>query len=501
MRSRLVVLAVVPGLLAGCGDAALWARYRAERELWQARRVAAEIARRGDGAGDAEVERAAAGFRRIRERFPAARWATSGGTRDGAALDVARVSAEAALDLARLEQTRGRDSAAVAFYDQVLADPGAGSAVALEAALGRAAALSRIGRADDAIAAWIEIGTRFVPVDPERRSVVAQVLEAPLAAALLLERRGRSARADSVRRGVERRCLAALESARGGPAAPELWAQLAASRAARGDLDGSLDALRQALGEPATEARAPELVLALGERSLAANRPDSARAYAAWAERLESPAERAPAMLLAARAWEASGPPDSALAAYAQVVERFPDAFDAGAAARFQRGLILERGGSWERARSEYRSLAATRPAHPLAFAALLRVVRHHAAAGERELARIEGARALETVERLIASQRDREVQLEARRARADLLLAIGRERPAFDALRDLWTRYPATRPGTAAGLEAARLAETRLGDLGGARALYRQLEERAGSTEDREQARAALERLAKDEG
>lgn len=300
--------------------------------------------------------------------------------------------------------------------------------------------------------------------------------------------------ADSVLRVAAARYVAELDRQHGRPPAPDLWLHLAQARAAGGAVDAAMAALRCALLEPAAASRRAEIVLQLGECALEAGRPDSARAYAFWVERGFTDG-RGEGILLEARAWELRGPPDSALDAY----ERFLDAYGdspSQAAVRFRRGMILERIDRWEQARSEFRALAAEQPSHPLAFAALLRIVNHHAVRGERDLARFEGRHGIETLERLIATHGDPGVVFAARRTRAEVLLLIEDYAAASQAFAELWSRYPETPAGMAAGVRAAQVAEQRLGDRRRALDLYRDLATHATDLAVQREARAAAARL-----
>ncbi len=500
LRLALALLpALVAALVAGCGDPVLWARYRAEREFWRARRLAERAGARPGEAAGADYRRAVEAFRAIPARFPAAVWA--GARRGSMAREVGAVSGRAAIACARLEELRGQADLALAGYAGATRDYASIPVVALEAAAARADLLSRLERGAEALDAWIGVARDYPLVDPEGTKALQPALDAPLRAAAMLDRAGRGAERDSLLEAAEVRLLESLTSAPGGAAAPALCLALAALRQQRGDLDGALEALRRTLREPADRANAPLRVLALARASLEGGRPDSARAYAEWAERGFDGRVRAQGMLYTARAWEAGGPPDSALAAYARLLEAYPKAQDSSAEARFRRGDIFERRGSWEPARSEYRALAAAQPTHPLSFEAVLRVVQHHARLGEDDLARMEARRALATMDYLIATQRDETVEQWARRTRAELMIATGDAEAACGALADLWRRYPGTPLGTDAGLKAAGLAELALGDRTLALELYREVAAGARDPDARRRARAAAERLQRGRG
>ncbi len=496
-----LLLAVAASLLAaGCGDADLWARYRAERDFWRARRQVDRIQVNPQLATDQDYARAQRSFAAIPRRFPPQVWARAERAR-GTALGVAMASGRAAVAVARIDDLRGQTARAIDGYARVMEDYRAVPVVALEAAIARARALERLGRADEALGAWSQVAWSFPLVDTVRGDAFLPVLDAPLRLAHARRLRGDRAGADSVLRAAERRISEALPRHSGRAPAPDLWMRLSDARAARGDLDGALDALRQAMAEPAAGSIVPRLVLRLGERCLEGGRPDSALAYAAWAEHGFGGLARPDALLLTARAWDVKGPPDSALAAYQRFLDAYGQIPDPSARARFRRGLILEGLGRWEQARTEYRALAAAQPTHELGFAALTRIVVHHASRGERDLALAEGRRALETLDRIIAGQRDETVLFLARRTRADLMLAIGDDQGALGALADLWQRYPTTTVGLDAGLRAAALAAARPGGQAQARELYEQLSTRATDPQVQRQARAALERLRRGGG
>lgn len=481
--------------LAGCGDPDLWARWRAERDFWKASREVSRLELEPRLATPEDWRRVAARFRAVAERFPATTWATPEALRRERAREVAALSGRAAIAAARMRESGGDLDAALAGYRDAAGAYAGLWIVSLEARVGHAAALERAGRLRESAAVYEDIAARFVLLDPESGAAVAAALEAPLRAADLLEAAGESDRADSVLRASERRVAAAFLDTRGQPARAAIAPPLARLRAALGRTDAALAALREALPETqAAGGRAglARTLLALAEHAIDGGRPDSAFAYARWAAGAFAGPTRAAAMTLEARAWESAGPPDSALAAWGRFLELYPATVDGSTRARFRRGRILEERNRWERARGEYRVLIAADPTHELAFAALRRIVDWHAGRGEKELARIEAARGLESLDALIAAQRDETVQQLARRTRAELLLATEDWRPACSALSDLWNRYG----DGGSGLRAAVVAESRLEDRERARALYRDLADRAPGEEERKSARDGLARL-----
>ena len=494
---QLLIAAAATLVAAGCGDGALWARYRAERDFWKACKEVDRIQLNPRLAPDAEYDRALAAFRRLAEEFPPERWG-AGPRSAGYAGDVAEVSGMAALALGQVEEMRGRIDRAERCYASAFERYRGVSTVAAEAAAGQARSLLRLGREGEAAAVWMEMARDLPLVDEKRGLALEPALEAPLEAARALSGRGQAAAADSVLDAAVERYQRELASRSGTEAAPPIGMKLALALERRREFDRSLDAWRRVLREPALGADRPQVVLALARGALEAARPDTALVYTAWAGREFRGPLGAEARLIRARAWESLGMADSALVVYEGLVESEPPGSEAQAQARFRRGELLEKIGRWEEARAEYRGLAALQPAHELGLAALVRIVRHHADQKEGELARIEGRRALELVDQLIATQRDDGVLMRGRRARADLWLAMGEAGRACDALADLWRRYPEAPAGAEAGLEAAQLAESGLGDRKRAMELYQGLLAGSGEPATQRQAQAAIERLSR---
>jgi tetratricopeptide (TPR) repeat protein len=492
--AELLTLVAASLLLAGCGDPALWARYRAERELWVAYRDVARLRIDPASASEHEFERAAAKFRRVTTDSPVARWTLPG--RGPIARDVAALSGRAGIGEAQVEELRGRDARALELYTRVGAEYHALPEVALDAAVGRAQLLDRTGPVLAAERAWRDVIEDFAPVDERSGQPRVAVLDAPLLVAQGLVARGEPAAADSVLRDAASRWELALRALSGRAAAPELLLHLSDARARSGDVAGSLAALRAALQEPAAAAARPRIVLALAERSLAGPGPDSALAYAAWAEHGFDGIVRPEARMIAARAWEASGVPDSALEAYERLVDDRSTPPGMALHARLLRARELERTGRWDQARSEYRTLASLQPTDPLALEALLDVVEHHLRRGEHDQAESEGRRALDALDRLLERERDGDVQWRVRHARVRLLHALGDTEGAAAALAETWERFPDGSVDDTLGLATARAVATLPSRRALAMNLYRQLASRALRADTRRTARDVLERM-----
>jgi len=481
---------------AGCGDSALWARWRAERGSWRARRLVERIEINPRLAGDADWARAAAACRAVVAAFPAAVWTERARAGSPVATDVLASAGGTALLAARLDESRERPGAALEGYERVRREYRAAPAVALGAAVARARLLARLGRSDEAEGAWIAIARDYPAADPRSGTVLDAVLDAPLIVARAWRARGDVAGADSLVRAAERACLELVSAQRGRPAAPGLWSRVGEARSALGDPAGAREALRRALGDPAGVPVAPQLVLALARRALDDGPPDTALAYARWAANDFEGAVRPAALLVAASAWRAGGHADSALAVYEQVVEEGADP-DAAIRARYERARLLEELGRWDQARGEYHALAGAAPTHPLAFESMVRVVRHHLERGERGLGMTEAQHALGALDALIASQQDDAVQVRAGATRVRLLLETGDDRGAGSALAALLRRYPEAPLDAGLLMSTAEAAERRPEQMDLAIEFYRAAAVRAVDPESRRRARAAADRLA----
>jgi len=483
--------------VAGCGDGgALWARYRAERDFWHARRMVQEMQIEPRLTTDADFGRAIVSFREIATRFPAERWAAPERLRDPVARDVAILSGDALIAIGQLEEMRGDRAAALAEYERAGRAYRAVIPVALRAALAHAAAMERSDPVQ-AAAEYAAIARDFPLLDPHSGEALIPVLDASFRAAAAQRQRGLAGAADSTLAALEQRALEVVPKAKGRTAA-ELWVRIAQARAGRlgAEPDPALEALRQALAEAGGGDFAARILLSMGEISLAAGRADSALVFARRGFDIASPSARGVIGLFEGRVWEQRGQADSAIAHYQRLAAVLPPASTPALEARLRHALLLEETGHWEQARSELRALAATAPSHPVAIAALEGIVGHHLRRGEIEFAAVESRSALEHLDRLIATYRDEDVLLRARVSRAGLLLAVGRFEAALPALVEVWERYSGTPQGIQAGVLAAQVAEGRLNDRPRALQLYRDLAVRSPDPQVQAAARAQIRRL-----
>ncbi len=490
--STLAALAALAGMLAGCGDDTLWQRWQAERAAWHAARMVARIRLEPTLASEAQWTGAERAYRAIAARWPAATWAPRS-ARAGAARDVALTVGRAVVADGAFEELRGRPQVALERYETALRDWSAVGAVALDAWIARARLLDAQGRDAESAAAWAQVATFDAFGSGEH--VREEVLDAPLLAARTLADMGEEHAADSLLTAAAGRFERMLAVERDPLIAAAVWTRLGEARASLGDAPGAYSALRRVLAIPEARAGAPQTVLLLAQRALDLGQADTSRAYARWARDGFGRRARAAGLRLEALAWEASGPPDSALAVWATVIDDYGDAPDLAAEARSRRATLLERLGRWEQARSEYRALSAAEPTHALALAGLLRIVAHHHERGEDALARIEGAQAIEMLDRIIATQHDQDVSFGARQTRAEVLEQLG-DAGAEQALTEVWRSDPG-RPGAAtAGLAAARRALARPGGRAAAESLFRDVAERSVVGSARRAAEAELDRL-----
>jgi tetratricopeptide (TPR) repeat protein len=500
-RRRPALLPFLAGLilLAGCGDPDLWARFQAERAMWRANRLIQRITIQPRLATARDYDCAEAACERLVSSFPAAVWATPERLGDPVAREVAVHSARAALALGRIAEIAGRHDAALERYEAVLNDWGQLREAGLEAAVSRASVFEGAGRTEEAAAAWARVVTSFDVHDPAGRPV-DDVLAAPRRAAALERELGREQVAVAILREGQAKLLRRLEVESDSARAAIWWEFLARDRSAAGEPQTALEAWRRALEAAPPEAAVARIRLAMADEALELGRPDSALVTLVpllSAQRLET---RLDAFILRGRAFAARGQMDSALAAWDAVADDHPNSIEAAARARFLRGVTLEAAGRWDEGRAEFRGLGAAYPAHRLAIEAMGRIVEYHARQGQAELARLEGLRAIDALDRLILRQRDLDVQFEARRMRARLLDRAGPASEACDALTEFWRRYPRSRDGQAAGLRAAALADSVLHDRARAVDLYREMATRELRSTVRAQVRARLGALGETE-
>jgi len=497
-RGRAIGTGVVLGLClltCGCGDRFLWERYRAERTFWRLGRTLERIERDPAGTSPESFARVSARLASLAARYPAAEWAPRA-SHAGYGRDVALLAGRANLMIARLEELSGRKAQAAGSYERLLAAWKTVPEVALGAAVGRARALEASGQGLPAAEALMRVARDEPIADAGTGAPIAAVLEAPARGARLLREAGRGAEADSLLDAEAAEVAAEVRRAHGRPAAADFAVALADLRTARGQVDPALAALRTALGEPLSGPRRGSIILLLARRSLDGGHADTALIYARWAARELPAPERSRAVMMMSEVWEAADQVDSALAGYEHYLEVAPAVSDSGALARFRRAELLERLGRWDQARTEFHGLAASQPTHPLGFESLLRVVRHHAARGEGELARIEGDRAIESLDRIIAMHFDVRVRAEAGFTRGEVQATTGDLRSACATFQDVWKHAPTTPAAVAAGFRAAALAESSLANRGLATELYRDIAARSADGEARRRARAALARL-----
>jgi len=491
MRRSLPPLIALLGALAlsGCGDPLLWARWRAERSAWRADREVMRIFVNPRVARPEDFQRAERAFQRVARDFPAASWVDRPEPR---ARDVAEISGQASLALARLAELQGRTGEALREYARISETWKSYPELRLDALDHLGSALDDSGRTDDALIPWEAAAREFPAWDSTHQEVRVPVLEAPLRLAKIWTSRGQTVRRDSTLVDAERKLEAAVAETRNPGADAMLLDAIAQGRRARGDVSGAIETWRRTLQVPGPDTTRARRILRMGERQLEAGRPDSSIRYSKWAASFEGLA-RLPALELLADGFRQAGHPDSALDVYAGIMNDFSRDNDASARARYQRAMVLEGMGRWEQARSELSSLCASQPTHPLALESWTHVVEHYQRLGEKELARIEGDHGVAALDMLISTQHDEQLRVRTTEAKAAVQLADLRIADAASTLRKLWAAGPVTMPGAELGAAAARAASTQLHDAALARGLWQILSERSPDADVRREAAGAL--------
>ncbi len=488
-----IVAALVLGAGGCSGEHDLWERYRAERQLWRARRFLG-LAGAGVSTTPAAAElRAAVALEKVVSAFPPERWATAEALRRPGAQDVARLSGTAALLRVGMDERAGRAEATERGYATCARAFAGVDSVAVAARAGHARALERLGRDEEAATIWLELALRAAEPDSAGLAPWTVRLTAPAEAVRLLEHAGRRMAADSVRARSAAHLETLARQLTGTRVAEDLWDAIAGMWRQGGDPDRARAAVRAALAEPTGGDRRADRVLQLATLSQEAREPDSARVYAAWAAREFAGPVAMEATLTLAHAWADAGVADSALAVYKQLIEVLPPMGDLAARARLDRAGLLDRIQHWEAARAELRALAMMQPTHPCGVAALVEIVRHHVREGESLFATVETKHALETFDHLLATQGDPGVRLETMMARADVLSLMGQTDAALREYTAAWREQQLLPAAAVAGWRAARLADSALSQPVVARELYTELAHGAADLEVRWRARQHL--------
>jgi tetratricopeptide (TPR) repeat protein len=493
--ARLLCLAAALGLLSGCGgDPDLLQRFRAERLLWKARRLAAIEASGVTDPGGLLAWQTAAALDRVVRAFPPGRWATEDAMRRPRARDVATLSGTAALLRANEDERAGHDAAAERQYSTIAAAYAVVDSVCVAAQASRARCLERMGRNERAASIWLDLAWRAAELDSAGVAPWSVRLVATTEAVRLLRHIGREAEADSVRERSAARIGAAAARIEGTPIADDLWDTVARLMRQAGRFDAAREALRAALRQPGSSGPRAARLLQLASVAREARLPDTARVYATWAGQEFPGPVAGEATLTLAHAWEDAGVADSALAVYKRLIEGLPSMGDLAARARLDRARLLDRMEHWEAARAELRALAMMQPTHPCGQAALVEIVRHHVREREAVFAAVEAKHAMTTFDQMLATQRDPSVRLEIMASRAEVLELMGRREEALREYSAAWRENVRLPAASLAGWRAARLADSALSDPRSAQALYRELAVRSTDLEVRWQARVRMQ-------
>ncbi len=493
LMSAVMAAGIVVAGLAGCrGNADLWDRYRSERMLWKAQRLAA-----GATADRARESRAAMALEAIPTAFPPSVWTAADAWARPMGREIARNAASAALLRARLDEDAERAAVAVTGYARVASEWGRVDSVRVLANAGRARCLERLDRDAEALDAWYALASRDVATAPggEARG---RLLEAPRRAAEWLAATGRPEAADSLRRAAALGFAAATVALGGDSTVMDVRIAGADLLDQAGDHALARNELRKALASVRSAHRRAAIWLALVRSAAAEDAPDSAGACVdAMETEISGPPARFAEQALA-RCWARRNVADSALAVYKRLVERSPDGADPAAEARLERASLLERQDRWEVARADLRTLATLFPSHPCGLAARVRIVRHSVEKGETELAAVEARHTLLELDDQLSRQGDPESRIRVRMARAEVMTMAGRGAEALDDLDAIWRLEGRRAMAVPAGWLAARLADSALSRPDQAHLWYTRLAEQSKDLGVRRMAREGLARETK---
>jgi tetratricopeptide (TPR) repeat protein len=477
MRRIAMVMAAV--LLAGCGDSDLSVRYRAERDLWKARRMGVRIQSQPDAAGPL-VEKAIEAYAKVLEEYPSSRV-----NDPEEAKQVAAIRAAAALGLSRLHvSARGdwRGASEVLFANRLTAPDNLDATMRIHAELLRL--LQETGSSDTLVLVLEGMLDTLPPADEEGHPV-ALVLDAPLQIVEIEESLGHAEEAAARLEVAQIYLEEVRRDYAGKPVAVAARLHQANVLVKQGRYEEADDQLAEAARMPRSEEYIPGILL-----TRATVRQQGLDDQAGAIELLtrlhrEFPDDpRAPgALLQIGIAYQAAGRPDSALVAFDRVEDLYPAKVDVISQAQLLAGNVVEVQGKWDEALSRYRAVSARFPRTTSGLLAPLQIAAHYEKMGDEAATEATLLEAVDEYERiareLSGDPASREIVLAALDHLADAWSRLGRWEDAVRVLLARAEDFPADYRSPLAFVRAASIQEERLHDPRAAVATLERLAER----------------------
>jgi tetratricopeptide (TPR) repeat protein len=387
---RATALSLLLLAVAGCGSLGLLTtRYRAEKALWAVQRDEARLKLAGERPDSSALARLREEYAGIRKRFPIPPEAKPGSRGEEIRVDFIRILGNAELSAARIAMIARQPEDALEHARWVSVAAGRDSFLSREAELRVVDALQALRRYRAAADTMWAIVDRYPPVPPRTPDEEDPVLKMPGLVTALHMQLGDSAAA----RQDRRRALAYYQRVLARHPTPLLEAQVRTlevqTQLALGDRNGALGTLTafQALVDstPALKDLQAELLLARGGvQAMEGGNPKAAlAAYDEVVKRYPDSPYAAQALLESGVVLEQHGDKKGALARYRQAVEKYPNDSGTGPIALFRGAMLEDQLGDWAEAKQDLEAIPVRFPNSQGALEAPFAVVAHYQRSGE----------------------------------------------------------------------------------------------------------------------
>jgi tetratricopeptide (TPR) repeat protein len=463
---RRALLALVILVLAGCGgDAAIGARYRAERGLWRLDREAERLSIRPDLVTQDQWMALAGRYESLATSDKARVPSTPAGN------DWRATEAVALVRSAQIHAALGDSTHMLELYSRVETDYADVPKVAGEVALARGKIAESRRDWTKAIAAYRSVLERVEP-KADKVGVAKTALELPLhiarLAAVAAGDTAAAARAPHYREAEStyRSLIAAGDSA----TVAEAHAYLAQAASDLGDWPTALAEVRRAETESRKLTPPPREPASLRYSAAGIERRmGDERGYRATLDSLivDYPKSSFAPRALLALADQAAGEgrTEDALTFLERVGKDYANEEDLAAQAMLARGRLLERADRWSEAQEVFRALPVDHPVTAAALSSPLEIAGHYERVGDTEGRRSALERAEAQYRDFLSRYPEGKLSATADQQLVSTLTLLGRKKDALDQMLGLSERYRGTNRGANYAFAAARYAYLEMGD------------------------------------
>ncbi len=477
-----LLLSVSVPLLISCAGEREAKLFRAERDLWKARRLEQGLQVGPDSPPTVEeIERVLDAYRTLLDHSPMpvedARGESTGRS------EIARIRATAYLGVVRMHQLQDDRDAVREILELGQRQFAKIPDLALRFHAERISFLLSEGDYETAIDAYRDLSADL-PARNQDGGANVPVQDAPIRAADLLRQLGRVEEANAELDRAETYYRAILDEDDTDQAAALAWIELATVSARRGEYDSAALALERAREAPGAGLLEPRILFILGVTHQR-GRGDLEAAAHTFEQLLASFPEDpivAEALIHYGACLADLGRSDEAVAALDRVAGEFPRDVAHVASAEILAARVLTQAGRWPDALTRYRKLQASHPTTPQAIGVPFEVADHYRTIGETAAAERVLERALGRFGEISEENRNSPSARMADEGKVRALKGLGRWDDAAELLLRLPEVYPNDRRNAMAMLEAARIFGERLNNPQRAASI---LEELAATSSD----------------